>query len=356
MDSPFLRVLEIGDHDHFKHFLPDRTTLLWTGYRPPLRQKPSDYLDCTPQNFGRMMKLAQRGEFDLIVAHASQYPPWHLRNWVRSFRRRPHWAAAFSRTFGVQMLRLTRFTTPMIAIDMHDGFTIHRSNFFLLDRAKLYFKRELPVDAWQAVYGSAHPGLPTTRIRRNERWRRRIARLAPISLEIAFIDVGEPDDVFADKQFDIFFSGEVEINSTVRRDGIRQLEQLATHGIRVDIPSERLPRDEFYRRMSRSWLAWSPSGLGWDCYRHYEAPQCLTVPVINYPTIQRHHPMEDGVHAIYYAPEGDGLMRAVKQALTDKERLKKIAVGGRAHVRAHHVGFAFCQHIFDSMLSASEIP
>ena len=102
--------------------------------------------------------------------------------------------------------------------------------------------------------------------------------------------------------------------------------------------------------MSQAWLAWSPSGLGWDCYRHYEAPQCLAVPVMNYPTIARHRPLEDGVHAIYYAPEDDGLDRAIKIALADKERLRQIALAGRAHVRAYHAGPAFCEGVLRSVL------
>ena len=120
---------------------------------------------------------------------------------------------------------------------------------------------------------------------------------------------------------------------------------MARRGLKIDIAEERLPQDEFYRRMSQAWLAWSPSGLGWDCYRHYEAPQCLSVPVINYPTIARYQPLEDGIHAIYYSPEGDGLCRTIEFALADKDRLKQIAVGGRAHVRANHVGPKVCEHV-----------
>jgi hypothetical protein len=144
---------------------------------------------------------------------------------------------------------------------------------------------------------------------------------------------------------DVFFAGSVIGNSTVRADGLRQLQILADRGIKIDIATERLSQPDFYRRMSQAWLAWSPSGLGWDCYRHYEAPQCLAVPVINYPTIARHQPLEDGVHAIYYAPEGDGLSRAVETALADKVRLNQIAIAGRAHVRANHAGPAFCERV-----------
>jgi hypothetical protein len=104
--------------------------------------------------------------------------------------------------------------------------------------------------------------------------------------------------------------------------------------------------------MSLAWLAWSPSGLGWDCYRHYEAPQCLAVPVINYPTIARHEPLQDGVHALYYPPEGDGLSATIEAALADKSRLARIAVAGRGHVRANHAGPAFCERVLRLALQA----
>ena len=53
---------------------------------------------------------------------------------------------------------------PLIAIDMDDAFGIGRSSVFLLDKAKIFFKRELPVDKWQVLYGSIHPHLPTLRL------------------------------------------------------------------------------------------------------------------------------------------------------------------------------------------------
>ena len=117
---------------------------------------------------------------------------------------------------------------------------IDRSNFFLLDKAQLFFKRELPVDGWQAISGSAHPGLPTLRIRRNERWQKRVAKLQPIPLQAGLIDVGAPDDIFATKSTDIFFAGAIDNNSTIRPAGLEQLRRLAECGVRVDIPTEQL--------------------------------------------------------------------------------------------------------------------
>ena len=351
MDPRAARILEIGDHDYFKRQYPDRTTLLWTGRKPSLVLEGAAYEDCTPSRLVGALRAAAAGRYDVIVAYASQRSPWHPRNWLRSLVRNPlRPIAALTRVFGVSLLRFHAPPVPLVALDMQDGFTISRSQLFLLDRAKLYFKRELPVDQWNVLHGSAHHDLPTTRIRRHPLWRRRLAKLRPISLPAGVVDIGDPAEVFSAKAADVFFSGAVDLSSAVRQTGLKQLERLASQGLRVDMPAARLPQPEFHRRMARAWLAWSPAGIGWDCYRHYEAPQCLTVPVINYPTIIRHHPLEDGVHAIYYPPEGDGLCGAIEAALLDRERLKRMALAGRDHVRAHHIAPAFCEHVLREAL------
>ena len=71
----------------------------------------------------------------------------------------------------------------------------------------------------------------------------------------------------------------------------------------VDIADRRLSQTEYWKRMSQAWLTWSPEGLGWDCFRHYEAPLAGSIPVINSPTIVRYVPLIDGVHAFYYQPD-----------------------------------------------------
>jgi hypothetical protein len=351
-----IRILEIGDHHHFKQTYSDQTKLVWTGRRPPKLFPPGDYTDCTPRAFARAMRAAAGGAFDIIVAYPGQRSPWHPRYWLRALFG-PTPLAAATRGFGVTWLRLVRTPVPLVVLDMHDIPSIHPSNFFLLDRARIYFKRELPVDRWQSLAGTAHANLPTSRIRQSRHWQERIAKLNPISLQTGHIGLKQSDEeVFAAKTADVFFAGAIAANSTVRSDGVAQLRKLSERGFKVDIAAERLSPAAYLQRMSQAWLAWSPSGLGWDCYRHYEAPQCLAVPVMNYPTIVRDHPLLDGMHAFYYAPEGDGLSSAIATALADKERLKQMALAARAHVRAHHVGAAFCERVLALALGETLLP
>jgi hypothetical protein len=142
---------------------------------------------------------------------------------------------------------------------------------------------------------------------------------------------------------DLFFSGRMD--SKVRRSGLPELLELSRCGIKVDVPPVLLPRKEYYERCARAWLVWSPEGLGWDCFRHYESSACRSVPVINRPRIVWHGRMEEGVHCFFYEPSGGGLTAVVKAALADKEKLRTMAEAGREHVLRHHTHRTICGYI-----------
>ena len=344
------RILEIGDHHHFKLQFPERTTLIWTGHRRPAWIDADQYRDFTPSVWWRAVRDLGRGEYDLVVTYPTLQPAWNPRYWAKSVAQTPlSPLSAFSRVFGVDALRATRFEVPLVAVDFSDAGVISRNSFFLLDKVDHYFKRELPVDHWLAVYGTAHPNLPTHRIRSDPKWVKRLAKLKPIGVGAQIVDFPGVDE-FPQKEFDLFFSGAVEGNSTVRVANYPLLEVLRTRGVRIDIPEHRLPLKEFWQRMSRSWLAWSPSGRGWECHRHYEAAQAWSVPVINYPTVLRYQPLEDGVHAFLYAPEGDHLVRSVEAALADKDRLRRMAGAARRQALTHHTYRAMCEYVIKTAI------
>src|SRR6266545_2908031 len=215
----------------------------------------------------------------------------------------------------------------------------------------LWTGRKPPGGLDRSQYFDCTPG----RIRRDKRWQRRLAKIRPIALPSPAIDTGAlwPGE-FPEKTIDVFFSGNVTENAWVRRTGVADLEQLAARGIKVDFPAERLPLAEFHRRLARGWLAWSPAGFSWECFRTSEAAQCLAVPVLNYPTVELHRPLINGEHVLYYNPEPGGLTRAVEAALADKERLKRMALAARAHVLAHHTPRALVDHVIECGLSAKQ--
>ena len=136
----------------------------------------------------------------------------------------------------------------------------------------------------------------------------------------------------------------------MRGRGISELLALRDKGLKIDIANEVLSPREFYERCARAWLVWSPEGLGWDCFRHYEALACKAVPIINYPAIERHQPLIEREHAFYYGVEPGGLTRTVLFALSNKGRLARMAEAGCSHVLAHHTPAAIARYIVGATL------
>lgn len=353
MQSRTPRVLEIGAWTYCKDEYPETTTLLWTGERP--LDPGHGAIDCTPARFIDAMRDVRAGKYDAVIVYIQTRAAWHPRYWLRSLVKDPlRPFSAVLRVFGVALLRFVKPRIPMAVLDMNDGFIIGRHNFFLLDKADIVFKRELPADRWHMLCHSVHPSLPTRRIRRDKSWIRRLEKIHPIALPAAAVHHANLwDGDFPEKTADIFFSGDVEENSWVRRTGMIELEKLRSIGLKVDIPQERLPYDEFLRRMSKAWLAWSPEGFSWECYRTAEAAQCLTVPVINYPTVERYKPLRQDEHVVFYDLEPGGLARAVQAALADKDLLRKMAIAARDHVRANHLHRPVIDYIVSATLAAA---
>jgi hypothetical protein len=236
----------------------------------------------------------------------------------------------------------------LIVLDHEDLPVINRDNLFLLERCDLWFKRELPADHWRVFTKTAHPHLPTPRFRENPRHVAWVEKLRPLSLGLPLSAESLLPLPAADKRTDVFFSGRIAGSSTLRARGLAELRALAPEGVRLDIPGAPLAQPEFYARCAAAHLVWSPEGLGWDCFRHYEAPACGSVPLINQPPLDRHAPLADGEHALYYDVEPGGLARAVSAALADKPALARIAVAAQAHVMAHHTPQALARHAVET--------
>jgi hypothetical protein len=155
----------------------------------------------------------------------------------------------------------------------------HQSQQFLsADRCRIYFKRELPPDRWRLFLKTGHPNLPTPRFRLSGRQQARIEKLRPISLGLPLAAQTPFPAEPTEKSVDIFFAGKIEGSSLIRQRGVGELLALRERGIVVDIPDGALPQSEFYRRCARAALTWSPEGLGWDCFRHYEPPHADRSP------------------------------------------------------------------------------
>jgi hypothetical protein len=289
-----------------------------------------------------------RADLELIICHPNFSAPYGVRALNRGIvsSRFLKGRSPVVRAFGPELLRW-RGRAPIVVIDHEDLPVINRDNLFLLDRCALWFKRELPVDHWRVFLKTAHPQLPTPRFRMAARHRAWVDKLRPISIGLPTTAEELPPPP-QPKTADIFFLARVADSSTARARGLAELRALADQGVAVDIPDAPLPRPEFYRRCAAAHLVWSPEGLGWDCFRHYEALACSAVPMINQPSIDRHAPLLAGEHALYYDPEPGGLTRAVLAALQDKPALARIAEAGRTHVMAHHTPAAIARYVVET--------
>src|SRR5271154_1334461 len=86
-----VKVLEIG-HFHFaKSHLPDQTTLIWTGVRPP--HPDVDYARLTLFSVWGLWRRLARGEDDLVIVYVEQWAPWHWKHLRRLVCWRPAPAA-----------------------------------------------------------------------------------------------------------------------------------------------------------------------------------------------------------------------------------------------------------------------
>jgi hypothetical protein len=343
-----LKILEVGEFSLFKRSLPDRTTLIFTGENPT---RVAD-IDChvfSPALLPWLSRALSRGEWDIVFCYAPVRPLWDRKHGFAAASKALLRRLARPRTLGTAMLRLPP-STPMVMLDLNDETLVPAHNLPLLDRALLCFKRELPLDGAKVF-------LDATRYLRSHRAvmasplvARNLDKLRPISPAIAQETARLALATNPVKQVDVFFAG--SINSTLRARGLPVLRALQEEGYVVDVGESRLPMAEYLARCARAWLAWSPEGYGWECHRHYESSLCLSVPVLSQPGISRYQPLRDGEHAVFYAPDGDGLRETIITALADKQRLSKMAEAARAHVLHYHTHRRIVDHMLAESLAA----
>ncbi len=348
-DLTKLTFIEIG-LPVVKRVYPRQTLCFSSSLHTPGTDEVSRELVASSEPFGTLRAQLRRNDIAAVICHPTMFAPWDWRWFARSLfnRRFLRHGLPVASSWGPQLLR-GQVAAPIAVVDLEDLPVINRGNLFLLDRSVVYFKRELPTDHWKVFLKTGHHGVPTPRYRRVQRNRARIDKLLPIS-------IGLPSEALANvpmarqKSVDIFFAGRIDDSASLRRRGLLELQALKERGVALDIPEATLPMAEFYRRAAAALLVWSPEGFGWDCFRHYEAAICGSVPLISNPTIERYRPLIDGEHAIYYDIEPGGLTRAVQAALADRPRLAVMAEAARAHVEAHHTPRAIVDYLLNATL------
>ena len=317
------RVLEIGDRAHVAREHPT-TTLAWTGPDHALPAALSRE-SCVVRPASGLVEQVRAGSFDVVVWHVPEpgigklgrggARPWRL--WYLSHR-------------------LRSLPTRWIVVDTRDRAKPTRGAVRLLERADAYFLRECPADdgGWSHVTAAKHS-----------------RKIQPVSIGLSRERLADLPRSPVAKSADVFFGGRAD--TPLRQAELPVLRELGRAGVRVDIADAPLPRAEFYRRCASAHLVWSPEGQGWQCFRHYEAAACGSVPLMNRPAIRQHQPLVDGEHGLHYDPAPGALAAAIVAALADRPRLERIAAAGRDLVLRHHTHRAICDRILSAAYSSA---
>jgi glycosyltransferase involved in cell wall biosynthesis len=317
--------------------------------------KPVGSTLVTAATLARLASRLLDPKLDLVVVHAS--PHGLIEGVVRTIFRRATLSGHCPLFRGLAQQLLRRETVaPVAVVDLEDSPSILDCNRHLLRRATLYFKRELPADRWQLLATAGK--VPTQRFRASPDYQSALARVRPLSLGLPdhILSAGPFESIGERKNIDVFFAGKLHGSSTVRERGVQEFMPLRDAGYRIEICEGGLSPADYLERCSRAWLVWSPQGYGWDCFRSYEAAFAGSVPLISRQTIERHQPLIDGEHAVYYDLEPGALARAVQRTLENRDRLLAMAQAARQHVLRQHTSGALARYVVRSTLAAAGRP
>lgn len=307
-------------------------------------------------NWSAMRKVRaqiQRGEYDLIAISTNLHPLWRAdRGVLRSVASLISRAIRKSHTLGLSLLPyiIGDSKVPVMMYYRKDAPILAKQNFGLFPICDRIFVRELPQNNWNLFLYTTSKNEDVLNVMRQPLFKETMPKIRPLPLGFDN-PLEEYLPASANKQTDIFYAGRSH-SSTVRSRGLAHLEKLRALGYKVDAPTQLIPREEFYRRAAEAWIVWSPEGQGWDCHRHYESLLVGSVPLINYPTMERYQPLEHGKHCLLYGIEGDEMIRVATEALKNKEQLRAIAAAGREHIFRWHTHDAYVRHMIEETMGA----
>ncbi|NNC89253.1 MAG: glycosyltransferase family 1 protein [Akkermansiaceae bacterium] len=298
-----------------------------------------------PGAYLRLLRHALAADFEVMVLLANGHGGMEGKG---ARLRKVSWLLQSVLTEWLVRIALRSRSKVLVVVDLGDDRTIARRDAWFLRRCALYFKRELAADVMNSlqlvVPWWTHIGLAcfTPRV---QDWAR---KLRPIPLGIPG---PPPDPAGRQKKHDIFYCGTNRTMHFIRLEVEKVLERLEKdHGVKVCFPKERIPRKEFAEAIADSWISISPSGVGWDCFRHYEVAAGGAALLLSVPTIRWHRPLRDGKHCLYFL-DGEDLEERILELLPDKERIAKLSAAGREHVLRWHTFGAIRKYIFGEIES-----
>lgn len=282
----------------------------------------------------RLSKL-EVTSFDVIVIHGfvSAIPRARSKAVVKALARQ---------YLGIRIRRLAKVKKiPLVLIDQGDWLLFNQLDLAFIEQSVLVLKRELGVDILRSFEGTQFTGasrLGVIDFHLNSLGARNIDKIFPMPLGF-----GPNEDRLRtllnlipnakktesnERLWDVCFIGAVE-GRPLRAEALQVLKELEKErAMKILIVSERLEFDEYVKILLDSHFCLSPSGFGWDCYRHYEAAICGAIPIMNYPDIRRWAPLLDGKHCLLYDPD-EGVRGALDRSLdlqpAEKTSMRRLA-------------------------------
>lgn len=270
----------------------------------------------------RLRSLRRRleaGEFDLVVSGNIWNTP---RPGNKGFWTTLAQSARFY-TYKRSMLdcwwapRLTRGLTdrvPFAVIDLRDPFYVLPWDFPLLQACTHYFKREL--FAWPR-----RSLLPLATFRGNRDVMPHEGKLLPLSYGVHHGKIPADALPMAQRDIDLFISG---LGNPVRDEIKDRCRKLASR-YKVELVDTKAAKLNYNDFLQRSKLVVCTESYGCETWRQYEASANGAVPLINYPYVRHHKPMEPDEHAIFFSMAGDDFEKQVDRALSNPALLEKIS-------------------------------
>lgn len=231
----------------------------------------------------------------------------------------------------------------LVVVDLTDELTINSRDKVFLQKSDLYFKRELALNYLNSFEQIFSKGECIGGFRSSKFVQDFLQKMRPIPLGINEEVIG--DSIGKDEKiYDLFYSGGDQ--SLPLREEIKSaLTGLRQKGWRIFSPTERLSESDFQKCIRRSRFCVSPSGAGWDCYRHYEIAAFGSIPIFNFRTIQAYKPPRHGLECFYFDPQ-DNLIQVLESFLTtSEEKVEEMAQSSKLHLKSHHTFSAIAKYL-----------
>lgn len=262
---------------------------------------PFDFARARPAGpdygLGELREQLRAGRFDLVVCESP-------------------------RATVIQSLRELRDVLPPRVV-FHDGedHTVVHLEHVREFGLRLYLKREFTPEA-ERVVRQAIPG----------------CQVKPFP----FSSCVEPE-TDGNRDIDIFCA--IGATHPVRAKIVELVKALGNEGFRVD--TGRYNWKEYIARLRRSKLAIAPRGFGQDTARRWEIPMTGALMVQERLSLLEEEPLQDGVHAAIYDPNGSDVEKKIRAYLASDDTRARVASQGRAYVLERHTNAARARRMLD---------